>query len=456
MSTRTETMPGHTSATHATSGPNEGPTLIQRSRLRRSTSATVGGVRGIGRVLKQAALDFGYLVIGGMTAAIALGVWIGGVAVGVTLALTILGVFATIAIARVFRAAADVDRFTVGIVADESISGAYRKAAPGSGWFTRLFTVLGDPQTWRDLLWLALHSVIGLGFGIVAVTIVATSLGLIAMPAWWTALPADQGDTPFPINSADRAWIATGAGVLLAAATLGLLHLMATIESRLAFLLLAPSRKQELRARVDHLAATREGAVEAAQARLERIEQDLHDGAQASLVALAMELGIAEQELGDAPELTRARISRARQEALDALGELRDLARGLRPALLAERGVRAAVEGLVARSTLEAEVSFEGDLSSLPRSVETAAYFVVAEAIANAAKHSGAQSLQVLVAFRGRILTVEVADDGSGGADVEGRGLSGLRRRVEALDGQLDIRSPEGGPTSVRAEIPVP
>ena len=411
-------------------------------------------LRTIGRTIKQAALDFGYLVVGGLTSVLAFAIWVAGVTAGSVLAITILGVFALIAIARVFRAVADIDRFTVAIVADDSISGVYRRAAPGSGWFTRLFTVLGDPQTWRDLLWLVLRSVLGFAFGVAAVTLVTTSLGLITMPAWWTALPADQGNDTFPIDSAGRAWIATGVGVALGAFTLGAMRVMAMAQAGLARALLAPSRRQELRARVDHLATTRAGAVEAAQTRLERIERDLHDGAQARLVALAMELGIAEQDLGSDPEAARERIGRARDEALGALAELRDLARGLRPALLAERGVREAIESLAARSVIETESSFEGDLTALPRSAETAAYFVTAEAIANAAKHSGASLLRVLVSRRGGVLSVEVEDDGEGGADPQGRGLDGLRRRVEALDGHLDVRSPAGGPTSVRAEIP--
>ena len=166
-----------------------------------------------------------------------------------------------------------------------------------------------------------------------------------------------------------------------------------------------------------------------------------------------MELGIAEQELGNDPAATRERIGRAREGALAALSELRDLARGLRPALLAERGVQAAVEGLVARSAIEAETIFDGDLTSLTRSCESAAYFVVAEGIANATKHSGASLLRVLLVRAGGVLTVEVEDDGEGGADPSGRGLDGLRRRVEAQDGHLDVRSPAGGPTSIRAEL---
>lgn len=124
-------------------------------------------LRAIGRMIKQAALDFG-----GLTSVLAFAIWVAGVTVGSILAITILGVFALIAIARVFRAVADIDRFTVAIVADDSISGVYRRAAPGSGWFTRLFTVLGDPQTWRDLPWLVLRSVLGLAFGVAAVTLV--------------------------------------------------------------------------------------------------------------------------------------------------------------------------------------------------------------------------------------------------------------------------------------------
>jgi signal transduction histidine kinase len=206
--------------------------------------------------------------------------------------------------------------------------------------------------------------------------------------------------------------------------------------------------------RIDVLTTTRAGVVEAAESELRRIERDLHDGAQARLVALGMSLGLAEQKLGDDPEAARALLTEARVGAVEALRELRDLARGIHPPILVDRGLEAALAALVTRVPLPVDVAV--DLPERPpEAVESAAYFVAAEALANAAKHSGASRVQVRVAARaGETLTVTVADDGRGGADSDGAGLSGLRSRVEALDGALRVDSPAGGPTTVEAVLP--
>jgi signal transduction histidine kinase len=330
---------------------------------------------------------------------------------------------------------------------------ASRSGAVTARWLGRLGTLLKDPQTWRDLVWLVVHSVIGFSLGVAALTLVGTAIGSITIPAWWTFLPDDAEVFWYPLDSWEAAWLTSALGVGVAVVAVPVLRLMTVAESRLARLLLSPSSKERLEDRVAHLATTRAGAVEAAQTDLERIERDLHDGAQARLVALAMELGMAEERALADPEAAREMVARARGEALTALAELRDLARGMRPALLAERGLRAAVEALAARSPLPVWVSFEGEVDGAPQRYETAAYFVVAEALTNAAKHAGADRIEIAIRRDAR-LTVQVTDDGRGGADPAGAGLSGLRQRVEALDGALSISSPAGGPTTIRAELP--
>jgi signal transduction histidine kinase len=213
------------------------------------------------------------------------------------------------------------------------------------------------------------------------------------------------------------------------------------------------ARGSRLARRVDVLEATRSGAVEAQDTELRRIERDLHDGAQARLVALGMSLGLAEQKLATDPEGAQQLVTEARVGVAEALAELRDLARGIHPPVLADRGLGAAVATLADQTALPVTVS--GELEErLPPAVESAAYFVVAEALANAAKHSGASRISVEVARRGDRLEVAIEDNGRGGADSLGSGLTGLRRRVEALDGTLAVTSPEGGPTTVRAELP--
>jgi signal transduction histidine kinase len=214
-----------------------------------------------------------------------------------------------------------------------------------------------------------------------------------------------------------------------------------------------PDDRAELTERVETLTSSRAGAVDAQAAELRRIERDLHDGAQARLVALAMDLGMAREKLATEPADAEALMVEAHEKAKRALVELRDLARGIHPAVLSDRGLDAALSALAAGSPVPVDVDVEIE-ERLPPAVEGAAYFVVAESITNAAKHSGASAVRLHVAREGGALVVEVADDGAGGADPAGGGLRGLRSRVEALDGRLSVASPHGGGTLVRAELP--
>ena len=210
---------------------------------------------------------------------------------------------------------------------------------------------------------------------------------------------------------------------------------------------------EELVERVDELTRTRRGALDVQAHELRRIERDLHDGAQARLVALTMQLGRAEARLEEHPEAAEL-VREARGEASAAISELRDLARGIAPPVLADRGLPAAVEAIAARSAIRATVDAQVGHRP-PPVVETAAYFVVAESLTNAAKHAGnGAHAHVRIRDRGDRLTVEIADDGEGGADPAGSGLTGLRHRVEALDGALTVTSPAGVGTTVRAVLP--
>jgi signal transduction histidine kinase len=212
------------------------------------------------------------------------------------------------------------------------------------------------------------------------------------------------------------------------------------------------ARQRELTQRVDTLTRSRRDALDVQTAELRRIERDLHDGAQARLVALSMQLGRAEARLGDDPE-TAALVRSAREEAGAAIAELRDLARGIAPPILTDRGLVAAVSSLADRSATSVTVTAE-DGGRLPESVETAAYFVIAEALTNVAKHAPGASARVSIERQTETLAISVADDGPGGAKPSGNGLDGLRTRVEALDGTFTVISPAGGPTVIRAELP--
>jgi signal transduction histidine kinase len=221
----------------------------------------------------------------------------------------------------------------------------------------------------------------------------------------------------------------------------------------LHYVVVRTTRRDRLARRVETLESTRLGAVEEQDAELRRIERDLHDGAQARLVALGLSLGMAEQKFRTDPEEAEKLVAEARAGVAEALSELRDLARGIHPPVLADRGIGAALDTLADRSPLPTTVRVDLDQRP-PARVETAAYFVAAEALANAAKHSGAKQVEISVGQRDGMLAVEITDDGEGGADPAGSGLSGLRRRVEALDGKLTVESPAGGPTTIRAELP--
>jgi signal transduction histidine kinase len=205
--------------------------------------------------------------------------------------------------------------------------------------------------------------------------------------------------------------------------------------------------------RIDVLTTTRAGAVDAAESELRRIERDLHDGAQARLVALGMSLGLAEQKFESDPHAARQLLAEARAGAGEALRDLRDLARGIHPPILADRGLEAALAALAARVPLIVELRV--DLPERPpEAVESAAYFVAAEALANASKHAIASRVDIRAARMGDAVVVTVMDDGRGGADPGGAGLQGLRGRVEALDGTFRVESPPGGPTILEAVLP--
>jgi signal transduction histidine kinase len=205
--------------------------------------------------------------------------------------------------------------------------------------------------------------------------------------------------------------------------------------------------------RITVLETTRAGAMNQQESELRRIERDLHDGAQARLVALGMSLGMAEQKLASDPEAAQRLLADARRGAHEALEDLRDLARGIHPPVLADRGLEAAIAALADRTPIKVNVAVDVDRRPEPP-VETAAYFVVAEALANAGKHSDADQVDIAVRREDDELVVEIVDDGRGGADPAGNGLAGLARRVEALDGTLELTSPQGGPTTLRAVMP--
>lgn len=216
----------------------------------------------------------------------------------------------------------------------------------------------------------------------------------------------------------------------------------------------ASARERSLADRVEVLTRTRRGALDVQAAELRRIERDLHDGAQARFVSVAISLGLAEELLARDPDSLPGLIAEARASALTALDELRTVMRGIQPPVLADRGLEGALHALALDLAVPTEVS--GDLGGrVPVPVESAVYFAACECLANVVKHSGARKAGVDLGYAGGVLSVTVSDDGSGGARMDGgTGLRGVARRLEAFDGTIAVTSPDGGPTVIRMEVP--
>ncbi|MEM9562792.1 MAG: sensor domain-containing protein [Actinomycetota bacterium] len=335
----------------------------------------------------------------------------------------------------------------------------YLRAAADDTPVRRLVQPLKDPQSRRDVVHgLVTFPVSVLGF-VVAVVWWTVALGGTTWYAWGWMLPQgpDSEDLPELLGLGESYLVRAGfysAFGLLAAVTLPLaITGAASLRSVLAdALLVGPTRH---RRQVDTLVEGRAAARAAEDSALRRLERDIHDGPQQRLVRLSMDLGRAKQKVGDdAPELAAA-IDEARQQTQETLDELRALSRGIAPPILADRGLTSALEELAVRSAIPTGCRVELVDDRLPAHVETAAYFVVAEALANAAKHSGATMATVVALQADGVLTVDVTDDGAGGAHpAKGHGLAGLDQRVRAVDGRLTITSPPGGPTTVAAEVP--
>ena len=395
--------------------------------------------------------DLAYQVLALPASVLAFTVVVSGVSVAFTALGIIIGFPLIGAVFAVVRWNARIERRRAALTLREPVREAYR---PRTGnILRRLRVVTGDPQTWKDLAWLMFLGSVGFVVSITLIVAWGTVLGTLFLPAWYWSLPEPAQFGLIEVDSLGTAFLAADIAVV-AIPVLYVLQRWVTVgEVKLGRVLLSPSREAALRARVEELAATRAGVVDAAAAELHRIERDLHDGAQARLVALALDLGMAEERFARDPQGAMELVGEAREEAKRALAELRDLARGIRPSMLAERGLGPALTALAARSPVPAGVDLDIP-GGCPAAVENAAWFVVSEALANAGKHSGAARVVVTVRGENGKLIVEVADDGVGGADPVGDGLTGLRRRVEALDGALEVVSPQDGPTTIRAELP--
>jgi len=305
------------------------------------------------------------------------------------------------------------------------------------GRLQRCKWLLTDPATWRDLLWILVDMPVGVALGALpAFGIVAGAVGLLS-GVW--------------LNPGHLKQLPLFLGLLLVGVFGGPRVLKA--HAQFSAVLLAPTRK-ELDAQVGRLNESRSQAVDASAAELRRIERDLHDGAQARLVSLGMSIGLAEQVLRDDPDLALKLLAEARESSGQALTDLRHLVRGIHPPVLAERGLEGAIRALAL--TLPLPVDLRIELPGRPPApVESAAYFAVAEILANVVKHSAARSAWVQLEYSQARLIAIIGDDGAGGAvpRICG-GLRGIERRLAAFDGVIAVTSPVGGPTVVTMELP--
>ncbi|WP_433869705.1 sensor histidine kinase [Saccharopolyspora sp. CA-218241] len=340
-------------------------------------------------------------------------------------------------------------------------SGRSLVESPAPAWRSaRLRRALRDPATWRDLLWLAGDLVVG-GLGLALPGLLWLFAAGFWVPLWWAVLgvfldmsAARAGWTGFARWLVDNPAIGMPAGLLAAAVLVLLAPITLRWHGYWARLLLAPTERALLAQRVEQLTETRTDATEAETDRLRDIERDLHDGPQARLVSLGLKLAAAEQLLATEPERARALLAEGRDESGAALAELRGLVRGIRPPVLAERGLGDAVRAFALESAapVEAVVDLPG---RCPPAVEAAAYFATRELVTNAVKHAAAAAIRVEVSHDGTALRITVTDDGSGGAVVgHVGGLAGIRRRLGTFDGALALSSPDGGPTRATLEIP--
>jgi signal transduction histidine kinase len=412
---------------------------------------------GMSRILFRVArqetwLELVYLLLGGVVAVVAFVVFVTGVSTGLSMLITLVGLPILLATAYADRGIAWIERRRAALVLGERIEQAYRRPER-SGILSRAKTVAVDPQTWKDAGWMVVLSVVGFACWVATVVLWSIPLWALTLPVYWWILPEDSIDL-WPGEHADAWWevgVLAALGLVLLVPVPWICAALAHGQARLARLLLSPGTSER---RIGELTRTRAAAVDAQAMELRRIERDLHDGAQARMVAVTMDLGLAREKLDSDPEAARSLVESAHAEATTAIAELRELVAGIAPAVLSDRGLDAALSSLVASCRVPVSVDVRLP-DRVPPSVEVAAYFVVSESLANVQKHAGATRASVDVRSQDGRLVVEVGDDGSGGADpTRGSGLAGLRDRVAALDGTVTVVSPPGGPTLVRAEIP--
>ncbi|MFE7524537.1 sensor domain-containing protein [Kitasatospora sp. NPDC057542] len=427
---------------------------MRATRIAGSTvrSATRPGLRSAARsAVRRSPAAAGYLLLGlgtGLAALVALGLLL------VVLALCLVGVGLLLLppALQLLRRYAEFHRRQVG----RRLGGDRLSTPYGDRVSVR------DPAVRKDLAWLLTHGTAGTVLCGAALTLCSHAVNWLTAPVWWQLLPTERGKIILlTVDSWPVATAAAAGGVGYAVIALAALPAIADLHARASRRLLVARPGTSLALRVRELTTSRSEALDAHAAELRRIERDLHDGAQANLVAVSLRLGMIRRALDRRPEQAAELVDSTQLVAEQALESLRALVRGIHPPLLADRGLAEAVRSLADRCAVPTRVGLDtpgasaGPPPRAPAAAEAAAYFVVSEALTNVARHSGARSALVRLRVTADAIAVRVEDDGRGGAaEGAGSGLPGLRRRVAAFDGTTRLSSPPGGPTVLEVEIP--
>ncbi|MCW2749716.1 MAG: sensor histidine kinase [Aeromicrobium sp.] len=388
------------------------------------------------------------LAVPALALLVLLSVSLGVAAVGVGLALLLL--FVPLA-----QQLTNLHRHLSGQLLGVEIEETYAPTGPGSPW--RMLTAwANDPARWRDFAWTWMSVTIGWALAWIGFGLGLAVLWYLVFPFVYAVTPDGAFDINYGLFKIDNNATAFFEWVWLLVAFAIWWRLEPVImrwRAELDRSLLSPSR-ETLERRVATVSESRAESIDHSAAELRRIERDLHDGAQARLVALGMNLGMAEEMLAHDPEGAAKMLAEARTVTTSALGDLRSVVRGIHPPVLADRGLAGAIQALALDMSTPTSVMIT--LAGRPAApVESAVYFATSELLANVGKHAGATRATIVVAHDGRALRVVVEDDGAGGADVAaGSGLAGVARRLAAFDGTMDVVSPVGGPTVVTLEVP--
>ncbi|MFC7529576.1 sensor histidine kinase [Actinoplanes sp. GCM10030250] len=418
------------------------------------------------RYLRQLGIDTQYVLLGFPLGLITIVLCITGFAVGIGTAIIWVGLPILVATLTMSRGFAILERARIGPVLGRQVPHPVYRADRDKGWLRRLMAPLTDAQSWLDMvhgMFRFIPSTLAFCF---VITWWAVTLAGLSYPLWDWSIPHPESNYELPEllgfqdSMGARITINVGIGLFFAATLYPVVRGAALLEAVFARGLLSgvdELRQQVAQANADRDVAQQQkaAAVSAEAVALRKLERDIHDGPQQRLVRLAMDLGRAEQQFTTDPDAARATVAEALSQTRETLDELRALSRGIAPPILVDRGLQAALTALAGRCTVPVDLDAP-PIERLDPAVESTAYFVVAEALTNVAKHSNASEVRVSVQRIATGLLVTVSDDGVGGASLaKGHGLAGLDDRVRAAGGVMAVDSPDGKGTTLTAALPL-